>query len=107
MPAMQVRVQRQLEERERRERVDAEMRQLAVDRRHNEDAWKKREAGKKAAGISSKPGRAVGGRRRAGWGRTSAIWDSGASGEADEVRSGEARSQRSVGDEEGTGACGL
>ena len=32
MPTMQVRVRRQLEERERRERVDAEMRQLAVDR---------------------------------------------------------------------------
>ena len=35
------------------------MRQLAADRRCNEDAWRKREAGKKATGGSSKPGRAM------------------------------------------------
>ena len=59
MPTTQARVRRQLEEREQRQSAEAEARQLAADRRHNEDARKKREAGKKAAGGSSKPGRAV------------------------------------------------
>ena len=59
MPATQARVRRQLEECERRQRAEAEARQLAADRRRNEDARTKWEAGRKAAGGLSKPGRAV------------------------------------------------
>ena len=59
MLATQARVKQQLEERERRARADAEVRQLAADRRRNEDVRKKREAGKKAAGGSLRLGRIV------------------------------------------------
>ena len=59
MPATQARVQCQLEERECRQRADAEARQLAMDRQRDKEAWRKREAGKKAAGGPSKQGRAV------------------------------------------------
>ena len=59
MPAMQARVQRQLEECERRQRAAAEAKQLVADRRRDEEVWKKQEAGKKTTGGSSKQGRAV------------------------------------------------
>ena len=59
MPATQACVWRQLEECERRQREDTEARQLAMDRRRDEEARRKREAGRKAAGGSSKQGRAV------------------------------------------------
>jgi hypothetical protein len=54
MPMTQARFQRQLEERERRQRAEAEARQLAADRQHTEDAQMKREAG-----SSSKAGRGM------------------------------------------------
>ena len=60
------------------------MRQLAADRRRNEDARTKREAGKKAAGGSSKPGRAVvarKGSKASGLGED--ISDSGSAGTAE------------------------
>jgi hypothetical protein len=84
MPTTQARVRRQLEERERRQRAEAEARQLAADRRRNEDARTKREAGKKAAGGSSKPGRAVvarKGSKASGLGED--ISDSGSAGTAE------------------------
>ena len=84
MPATQARVHRQLEERERRQRAEAEARQLAADRRRNEDARTKREAGKKAAGGSSKPGRAVvarKGSKASGLGED--VSDSGSAGTAE------------------------
>ena len=59
MPATQACVRRQLEECERRQRADAEMKQLVMDRRRDEEARRKREAGRKATGGSSKQGRAV------------------------------------------------
>ena len=60
MPTTQAHVRWQLEECEQRERADAEARQLAVDRRRNEDGRKKQEGGKKAARGSLKSGRTVG-----------------------------------------------
>ena len=84
MPATQARVRRQLEERERRQRADAEARQLAAGRRRDEETRKKREAGKKATGSSSKPGRAVvarKGSKASGLGED--VSDSGSAGTAE------------------------
>ena len=69
-----------------------------------EDIWGFVETGEGRGGTEGVEGERVGrGLQRFGIGR-----DGGASSEADEVGSGEARSQRSVGrDEEGTGARGL
>ena len=59
MPATQARVRWQLEEHEQ-QRADVEVRQLAVDRRHDEEGRRKQETGKRAARGSLKQGRAVG-----------------------------------------------
>ena len=59
IPVTQAHVRRQLEECERRQRADAEARQLAADRRRNKDGRKKWEGGKKPARGSSRPGRAM------------------------------------------------
>ena len=84
MPATQARVRRQLEERERRQKAAAEAKQLAADCRRDEEVRKKREAGKKTAGGSSKPGRTVvarKGSKASGLGED--VSDSGSAGTAD------------------------
>ena len=69
-----------------------------------EGSWGFIETGEGRGGMEGVEGERVGGGlQRFGIGR-----DGGALGKADEVGSGEARSQRSVGrDEEGAGACGI
>ena len=112
MPMTQARIRRQLEERERRQRADVEVRQLAADRRRNEDGWKKREGGKKVARGSSKSGRTVERKGSKASGLGEDFSDSGSarrkSGTRNKVGGLEVRGEQSVGgDKEGTGTRAL